>query len=105
MLCCFFNFKSVLFQHKDFEEIEGRLKRREPVLLGSTAAQRLSRRLPIEVVSDPLNDVDNDPYDNGSDVQKQLRGHQVHILSKDCSVEDATVVLFTYYCSVGMLRV
>lgn len=82
-MICFLLFQlySVLFQHKDFEEIEGRLKRREPLLLGSTAAQRLGRRLPVEVVSDPLNDVENDPYDDGSDVQKQLRGHQVYKLS------------------------
>ncbi|EXB61547.1 Serine/threonine-protein kinase TOR [Morus notabilis] len=65
-------------RHKDFEEIEGRLKRREPLILGSTASQRLSRKLPVEVISDPLNDVENDPYDDGSDVQKQLRGHQVN---------------------------
>ena len=64
-------------QHKDFEEIEGRLKRREPLILGSTASQRLSRKLPVEVISDPLHDVDNDPYDDWSDVQKQPRGHQV----------------------------
>lgn len=65
-------------RHKDFEDIEGRLKRREPLIFGSTAAQRLSRKLPVEVVSDTLNDVENDPYDDGSDVQKQLRGHQVN---------------------------
>lgn len=69
-------------QHKDFEEIEGRLKRREPLILGSTAAQRLSRRLPVEVISDPLHDGENDPHDDVSDVQKQLRGHQVLLFSK-----------------------
>ncbi|PON55167.1 Serine/threonine protein kinase [Parasponia andersonii] len=62
-------------RHKDFEEIEGRLRRREPLILGSTAAQRLSRKLPVEVISDPLHDVENDPYDD--DVQKH-RGHQVN---------------------------
>ncbi|KAJ0077736.1 hypothetical protein Patl1_37310 [Pistacia atlantica] len=31
----------------------------------------------VEVVSDPLNDVESDPYEDGTDVQKQLRGHQV----------------------------
>ncbi|XP_024933499.1 serine/threonine-protein kinase TOR isoform X2 [Ziziphus jujuba] len=66
-------------RHKDFEEIEVRLKKREPLILGGTAAQRLGRRLSTEVVSDPLNDVENDPYDNdGSDIQKQLQGHQVN---------------------------
>ncbi|XP_062082941.1 serine/threonine-protein kinase TOR [Humulus lupulus] len=65
-------------QHKDFEEIEGRLKRREPLILGSTAAQRLGRKLPVEVISDPLHDMENDPHDDGSDVQRQLRAHQVN---------------------------
>lgn len=58
--------------------------------MGSTAAQRLSRKLPVEVISDPLNDVENDPYDDGSDVQKQLRGHQVLIYK--CTLE--TTLLF-----------
>uniref|UniRef100_A0A6N2L582 Serine/threonine-protein kinase TOR n=1 Tax=Salix viminalis TaxID=40686 RepID=A0A6N2L582_SALVM len=65
-------------QHKEFEELEGRLRRREPLILGSTAAQRLSRRLPVEVVSDPLNDMENDPYDDGVDMQRHLSGHQVN---------------------------
>ncbi|KAL9367546.1 hypothetical protein Peur_038745 [Populus x canadensis] len=66
------------FRHKEFEEIEGRLRRREPIILGSTAAQRLSRRLPLEVISDPLNDMDNDPYEDGIDIKRHLRGHQVN---------------------------
>ncbi|XP_062176298.1 serine/threonine-protein kinase TOR isoform X2 [Alnus glutinosa] len=65
-------------RHKEFEEIEERLQRREPIILGSMAAQRLSRRLPTEVISDPLDDKDIDPYEDGSDVQKPLRGHQVN---------------------------
>lgn len=65
-------------RHKEFEEIEGRLQRREPLILGSTAAQRLSRRLPVEVITDRLSDLEIDPYDDGSDVQKQLRSHQVN---------------------------
>ncbi|KAM7263834.1 hypothetical protein ACFE04_001517 [Oxalis oulophora] len=67
-----------LLRHKEFEEIEGRLRRREPLILGSTAAQRLNRRFPVEVISDPLNDMENDPYEDGSDMQRQLRGHQVN---------------------------
>lgn len=31
----------------------------------------------MEVTSDPLNDVENDPYEDGSDAQRQIRGHQV----------------------------
>ncbi|KAG6571908.1 Serine/threonine-protein kinase TOR, partial [Cucurbita argyrosperma subsp. sororia] len=65
-------------RHKEFEEIEGRLRRREPLILGSTTAQRLSRRVPVEVISDPLNDGDFDPYEDRSDVHKQFRGHQVN---------------------------
>lgn len=65
-------------QHKDFEEIEGRLKRREPLIAGSTASQRLSRRLPVEVISDPLNDPENDQYEDGSDAQRQHRMRQVY---------------------------
>lgn len=65
-------------RHKEFEEIEGRLRRREPLILGSTTAQRLSRRVPVEVISDPLNDKDIDPYEDRSDVHKQFRGHQVN---------------------------
>ncbi|KAF1874686.1 hypothetical protein Lal_00007300 [Lupinus albus] len=64
-------------RHKEFEEIEGRLKRREPLILGTTASQRLNRRLPVEVISDPLKDSENDPYEDGSDARK-LRGHQVN---------------------------
>ncbi|XP_022148800.1 serine/threonine-protein kinase TOR [Momordica charantia] len=65
-------------RHKEFEEIEGRLRRREPLILGSTTAQRLSRIFPVEVISDPLNDVDIDPYEDRSDVHKQFRAHQVN---------------------------
>ncbi|KAH1267835.1 Serine/threonine-protein kinase TOR [Glycine max] len=64
-------------RHKEFEEIEGRLQRREPLILGITASQRLNRRLPVEVISDPLDDVEIDPYEDGSDAHK-LRGHQVN---------------------------
>ncbi|CAH9071216.1 unnamed protein product [Cuscuta epithymum] len=65
-------------QHKEFEEIEGRLKRREPLILASTTCQRLSRRLPIEVISDPLSDGELEHYEDGMDVHRQLRSHQVN---------------------------
>ncbi|CAA0807435.1 Serine/threonine-protein kinase TOR [Striga hermonthica] len=45
-------------RHKDFEEIEDRIKRREPLILGN-AVQKQSRRLPGEVISDPLNDTED----------------------------------------------
>ncbi|XP_058080505.1 serine/threonine-protein kinase TOR isoform X2 [Magnolia sinica] len=65
-------------RHKDFDEIEGRLRRREPLILDSISVQKLTRRLPVEVISDPVNDVDNDPYEEGSEVHRQLRNHQVN---------------------------
>ncbi|KAI3445863.1 hypothetical protein Pfo_002528 [Paulownia fortunei] len=46
-------------RHKDFEEIEGRLQRREPLILGNTASQKQNRRLPGEVISDPLSDTED----------------------------------------------
>ncbi|KAL6013161.1 hypothetical protein ACLOJK_003653 [Asimina triloba] len=65
-------------RHKDFDEIEGRLRRREPLILDSISAQKLIRRLPVEVISDPINDTDNDPYEEGSEMHRQLRSHQCH---------------------------
>lgn len=69
---------SIYFQHKEFEEIEGRVHRREPLISGSSTAQKLSRRLAVEVISDPLNDMENDPYEDGSDVRKEHRARQVY---------------------------
>ncbi|KAK3414003.1 serine/threonine-protein kinase TOR [Eucalyptus grandis] len=66
-------------RHKEFEEIEGRVHRREPLISGSTTAQKLSRRLAVEVISDPLNDAENDSYEDGSDVQKENRIGQVNV--------------------------
>ncbi|KAK4378516.1 hypothetical protein RND71_000378 [Anisodus tanguticus] len=63
-------------QHKEFEEIQGRLEKREPLIFGSTTAQRLNRRLPVEVISDPLSDGESDHYEVGTDMHKQLRSHQ-----------------------------
>ncbi|KAK9163538.1 hypothetical protein Syun_004440 [Stephania yunnanensis] len=64
-------------RHKEFEEIEGRLQRREPLILGSSA-QNKTQHHPLEVISDPLNDMENDPYEEGSEMSKQLRSHQVN---------------------------
>ncbi|KAL3814338.1 hypothetical protein ACJIZ3_015606 [Penstemon smallii] len=47
-------------RNKDFEEIEGRLQRREPLILGRADAQRQNRRVPGEVISDPLSDTESD---------------------------------------------
>ncbi|MFS7952510.1 putative non-specific serine/threonine protein kinase [Helianthus anomalus] len=62
-------------RHKEFEEIEGRLQRRGPLVVGSVAAQKSIRQPPVEVISDPLSDMENDPYE---DVNKQLKVHQVN---------------------------
>ncbi|KAK9166114.1 hypothetical protein Scep_001305 [Stephania cephalantha] len=64
-------------RHKEFEEIEGRLQRREPLILGSSA-QNKTQHHPLEVISDPLNDMENDPYEEGSEMSRQLRSHQVN---------------------------
>ncbi|KAK9058046.1 hypothetical protein SSX86_022886 [Deinandra increscens subsp. villosa] len=61
-------------RHKEFEDIEGRLQRRRPLVVGSVAAQKSIRQPPVEVISDPLSDMENDPYE---DVHKQLKVHQV----------------------------
>lgn len=64
-------------RHREFEEIKDRLKKREPLIMGSAATQRLSRRLPVDVISDPLSELEND-YDDGADTHRQLRSHQVN---------------------------
>ncbi|XP_052626570.1 serine/threonine-protein kinase TOR isoform X1 [Lactuca sativa] len=62
-------------RHKEFEEIEGRLQRRRPLIVASVAAQKSIRQPPVEVISDPLSDMENDPYE---DVHKQPKVHQVN---------------------------
>lgn len=59
-------------RHKDFEEIEGRLQRREPLIIGNTASQKQNRRFPGEVISDPLSDTEEE---GRTDPQKP---HQVN---------------------------
>ncbi|XP_047975858.1 serine/threonine-protein kinase TOR-like isoform X1 [Salvia hispanica] len=59
-------------RHKDFEEIEGRLQRREPLVLGNAASQKQNRRFPGEVISDPLSDTEEE---GRTDPQKP---HQVN---------------------------
>ncbi|KAL8097331.1 hypothetical protein AgCh_030462 [Apium graveolens] len=65
-------------QHKEFEEIEGRLQRRESLILGITASQRLNQRLPVEVISDPLSDVENESKEDKLDMNRQLKIHEVN---------------------------
>lgn len=60
------------FQHKEFEEIHARWRRREPLIVATTATQQLSRRLPVEVIRDPVIENEIDPFEEGND-----RNHQV----------------------------
>lgn len=64
-------------RHREFDEIEDRLQKREPLIMGSAATQRLSRRLPVDGISDPLSEMEND-YDDGAVTHRQLRSHQVN---------------------------
>ncbi|KAF6172500.1 hypothetical protein GIB67_007013 [Kingdonia uniflora] len=64
-------------RHKEFEEIEGRLQRHEPLVMG-TSVQKLNRQHPINVINDPLNDMENDHYDEGTEMQRQTKSHQVN---------------------------
>lgn len=63
---------TIIFQHKEFEEIHARWRRREPLIVATTATQQLSRRLPVEVVRDPVIENEIDPFEDGND-----RNHQV----------------------------
>ncbi|KAK6136952.1 hypothetical protein DH2020_029313 [Rehmannia glutinosa] len=52
-----------------FQEIEGRLHRREPLILGNTASQKQTRPLPGEVISDPVSDTEE---------QERIDPHKPH---------------------------
>ncbi|XP_038982974.1 serine/threonine-protein kinase TOR isoform X1 [Phoenix dactylifera] len=65
-------------QHREFDEIESRLRRREPLILESLSVQKFTRRLPVEVISDPVDDMDTDPYEEETEMHRQLRSHQVN---------------------------
>ncbi|MCD7451118.1 hypothetical protein HAX54_009730 [Datura stramonium] len=60
--------------------LQGRLEKHEPLIFESTTAQRLNRRLPVEVISDPLSDGESDHYEVGTDMHKQLRSHQPFVV-------------------------
>ncbi|KAJ6818004.1 serine/threonine-protein kinase TOR [Iris pallida] len=64
-------------RHRNFEEIERRLRRREPLILESSSVQKFTR-VPTEIISDPISDVDSDPYEEGTEVHKHSRSHQVN---------------------------
>ncbi|KAL3747797.1 hypothetical protein ACJRO7_016586 [Eucalyptus globulus] len=71
-------------RHKEFEEIEERVQRHEPLISGSKNAQKLSHHLATEVMSDPLSDSENALYEDASDAQNEHWVYQVndgHLLS------------------------
>lgn len=61
----------------NFEEIRRPLRSGEPPILVSLSVQKLTQQVLSEVVSDPLNDVDNDPYEEGNETHRQPRSYQV----------------------------
>ncbi|XP_072960137.1 serine/threonine-protein kinase TOR [Typha angustifolia] len=65
-------------RHKELDEIESRLRRREPLISEHLSVQKYTQCPPSEVISDPLNDFDGDPYEEGDETHKQLIGHQVN---------------------------
>ncbi|ERM95810.1 serine/threonine-protein kinase TOR isoform X2 [Amborella trichopoda] len=65
-------------QHKDFKEIEVRLEKKEPLILDSISYQKLVRRFPVEEISDPLEDKESDPYEDGVEPQRQARNYKVN---------------------------
>lgn len=71
----------LISQHREFDEIESRLRRREPLILESLSMQKFARRLPVEVISDPVDDIDTDPYEEETEMHRQLRSHQVIFFS------------------------
>ncbi|KAH9295237.1 hypothetical protein KI387_038825, partial [Taxus chinensis] len=65
-------------QHNDFDEIEVRLHKREPLILETKSFHKSTRQLPGDVISDPLNDTENDHYDEGVEIQRQARNYKVN---------------------------
>lgn len=59
------------------DEIESRLRNREPLISENLPVQKYAQDPPSEVISDPLNDFDSEPYEEGDEAHKQLRSHQV----------------------------
>ena len=69
------------YQHKDFDDIEARLHRREPLILELGGVQKVTRQLLGDVVSDPLTDVENDLHDEGVEIQRQAKNYKVNLHS------------------------
>ncbi|KAF3328854.1 Serine/threonine-protein kinase TOR [Carex littledalei] len=68
-------------RHSEWDKIEARLKSRDPhFLLDDSCIQKYTQNVLPEVISDPLNDFDNDSYEEGDEMQRQVRSHQVNDL-------------------------
>lgn len=65
-------------QHKDFDDIEARLLRREPLILEIGGVQKVAHQLPGDVISDPLNDMEDDLHDEGVEIQSQAKNYKVN---------------------------
>lgn len=56
------------------------MKSRDPhFLLDDSCIQKYTQNVLPEVISDPLNDFDNDSYEEGDEMQRQVRSHQVYL--------------------------
>lgn len=85
---------TTLFQHKEFEEIHARWRRRDPLIVATTATQQLSRRLPVEVIRDPVIENEIDPFEDGND-----RNHQVLFVVLFLYTQNLDVLQFCYQAS------
>ncbi|CAA6660213.1 unnamed protein product [Spirodela intermedia] len=65
-------------RQNDFDVIENRMKRRDSPVLENMTVQKFYRHVPPEVISNPVNDVDFDPYEEGSEMHGKMKSHQVN---------------------------
>ncbi|KAJ4809422.1 Serine/threonine-protein kinase [Rhynchospora pubera] len=66
-------------RHREWDKIEARLRSRDPLLLlDDSCTQKYTQSVLPEVISDPLNDFDNGTYEEGDEMQRQVRSHQVN---------------------------
>ncbi|KAJ6794172.1 serine/threonine-protein kinase TOR [Iris pallida] len=65
-------------RHRDFEEIERRLRKHEPLILENLSVQKFTPLVPNATISDPIGDVDGDPYEEGTEMHKHSRSYQIN---------------------------
>ncbi|XP_078434846.1 target of rapamycin [Wolffia australiana] len=61
----------------DFDAIEDRMRRRDSPILENMPVQKFTRHMPPEVISNPVNDIEFDPYGEGTEMHGKLKSHQV----------------------------